>query len=543
MTLQVNPDASLIVQETITFNFRGRHTGILRMIPVRDSRAGHEWTLRLTGIHGFDESRQELRTEVSYPGHYARIKAWVPGAVDTARTVTLVYRVRRGLLAWEDRDELYWNVTGTEWEVPIREAEAFVIGPPGVPDALVRSAAYTGSRGATGRDYVEERSAQGIAFRSTRPFWPREGLTVAVDWPRGHIPGPTRAQEAWWLLGDHWPLGVPLLTLVLLLWIWQAYGRDPASNTSIKPEYEPPRGIVPAEAGTLVDERAEPRDFVATLVDLAVRGYLHIEQVTTAFGETDFLFKRLKPVAGDPELKPVEIFALAKLFGADWALNLRLLSEVKRDYDSTFPPVRDAIYRTMVADRLFPVSPDLVRTVWAGAGLAIFGVGGWLYLAQPAWLGQVSWPLPVGIAASGLVVLALSRAMPRRTLRGARVLVRVLGFQEFLERAEKDRLERMPGDTLHRLVPWAIALGVTERWIVNFAGLEVDPPAWYTGRDPFTLSAYQRDLAAFDSRAQEAILTSRRSGGDAWSGGSRLGGGSGGGSSGGGLGGGGGGTF
>ena len=49
-----------------------------------------------------------------------------------------------------------------------------------------------------------------------------------------------------WFFGDNWPLGLPLLGLALLLWTWRAYGRDPPTNRSIKPEYAPPDGIIPA---------------------------------------------------------------------------------------------------------------------------------------------------------------------------------------------------------------------------------------------------------------------------------------------------------
>ncbi len=531
------------MQEAITFDFRGRHSGIFRMIPIREFRGGYEWVLRVEDVHVFDESRQPLRTEVSYPGHYVRIKAWVPGAADTTRSVNIFYRVRRGLLSWDGSDELYWNVTGTEWDVPIRLAEVFIAPPRAIPDDQVRSIAYTGPRGATGSDYTEERAENFITFRTTRPLRPREGLTVVVGWPRGYIARPSAWRQAQWFLGDNWPLGLPLLTLVVLAGVWRAWGRDPA-NRSIRPEYEPPEGLIPAEAGALVEERAQPRDVVATLVDLAVRGYLHIEQVTTAFGDTDFLFKRLKPVVGDPALKPLEVFVLARIFHSDWALNLRLLSEIKRDYDYSFPAIREEIYRTMVADRLFPVSPALVRALWAGVGIGIVALAAALFWAEPQWLGQVSWPLPAGTAGSGLVVLGFSRWMPRRTLRGVQAYASVRGFQEFLERAEKDRLERMPPDTLHRWLPWAIALGVTERWIVSFEGLRVAMPTWYTGRDQFSLGSYQRDLTSFGHQTQEAILTSRRSAGDSWRGGSGFsGGGSSGGSSGGGMGGGGGGTF
>ena len=491
--------------------------------------------LRLDDVHVFDEAMRPLRAEVTYPGRYAKIKAWVPGAADAARTITIFYRVRHGLLAWDDSDELYWNVTGTEWDVPIRLAEAFVTEPPTVPGGLARSIAYTGPAGGSGSDYAEERGDHFIAFRTIRPLRAREGLTIVVGWPRGYIARPSQWQESRWLLADNWPLGLPLLTLLFMLVVWRAYGRDPGPGQSIKPEYEPPPGLIPAEAGALVDERAHPRDVIATLVDLAVRGYLHIEQVTNAFGGTDYLFKRLKPVVGDPDVKSLEVFTLARLFREDWALNLRLLSEVKHDYDYTFPPIREEIYRAMVADRLFPVSPERVRTLWAVVGIGLVGVAALLYLGASQWLGPAPWLLPGGLAGSGLVVVALSRLMPRRTPRGVQTLARVRGFQEFLERAEKDRLERLPADTLHRWIPWAIALGVSDRWILSFHGLKVDAPAWFTGRDAFSLSVYQRDLSSFSHQTQEAILTTRRSPGDSLRGRSGF--------SGGGLGGGGGGTF
>ncbi|MEK7385642.1 MAG: DUF2207 domain-containing protein, partial [candidate division NC10 bacterium] len=150
----MNPDASLVVREDITFEFRGSHNGVFRTIPVRYDRGGYEFALRLDGIGAYDEAGQPLRHELSYPGRSVKIKAWVPGAQDTTKTVTFVYRVRRGILSFEDHDELYWNATGNEWEVPIRHAEVFVNAPPGVADGAVRSIAYTGSRGSTGQDYT-----------------------------------------------------------------------------------------------------------------------------------------------------------------------------------------------------------------------------------------------------------------------------------------------------------------------------------------------------------------------------------------------------
>lgn len=538
VTLEVHADGSLAVREAITFAFRGSHRGVWRAIPVRHTRMGLEWAMRLDAITVLDEALRPLRSEVTRPGRYVRVKAWVPGAVDTQKTVTILYRVRRGLLRLDDHDELYWNVTGDEWDVPIREAEAVVAPPPGVSLASVRANAYTGPRGATGADFAESRGDNLLTLRATRPLGPREGLTIAVAWPPGAVGRPSVAREVTWFAADNWPLGLPLIACLGVFLAWRTYGVDPAVGQSVKPEYAPPPGLGPAEAGTLADEHAEPRDVVATLIDLAVRGYLRVEQVSTAFDETDYAFRRLKRVLGDPDIRPLELFVLAKLFGQDWNVNMRLLSEVRRDYDNVFPPIRDEIYRSMVNEGLFATSPQRVRSAWAAGGVGLAAAGVAALAMAPPWLPTSPAIAAAGLIVSGLVLLVFSRAMPRRTWKGARSLVHVRGFQEFLERAEKDRLARMPPDTLHRWLPWALALGVSERWIWAFDGLAVEPPAWYGGPERFTLRGYDASVRRFGERVEQAILTTRRSGA-AGSGGSGFSGGS----SGGGRGGGGGGTF
>jgi Predicted membrane protein (DUF2207) N-terminal domain/Predicted membrane protein (DUF2207) C-terminal domain len=540
-SIVVNGDGSLIVREDITFNFRGAHQGIFRRIPAHYTRDGLEYPLTLSGIGVYDEASRLLRSEVSYPNHSVAIKAWVPGAVDTKKTVSVVYHVRRGVLAYEDHDELYWNATGTDWNAPIGNAEVYVTLPSGIGDAEVRTAGFTGPFGAVGRDYAVDRVQGYWRFKTTRPLRPREGVTVLMGWPPGHVRHPSELRRAGWVLADHWPLGLPLVALVWGGFVWWAFGRDPGGQRSVKPEYEPPADLIPAEAGALMDERAHPRDVIATVVDLAVRGYLSIEPITTAFGAQDFMFKRLKEVAGDPDLKDFELYVLAKVFGGDWGINMRLLSEVKHDYDNVFPPIRDRLYRLMVEDGLVPASPGNVRAGWMFAGAATAVAGFMLPSYGPSWLGFYDTWLRIGGVLSGLVFVGWSWVMPHKTRQGVQQAAHVRGFQEFLERAEKDRLDRMPADTFHRWLPWAIALGVTERWIFNFQGVTVSRPSWYMSRGDFSLPSFAHELGAFAQRTEEAILTTRRGYADAV--GAVGGGGFSRGSSGGGMGGGGGGTF
>jgi len=539
VTLEVEPDATVRVRESITFDFRGSHQGIFRTIPVRYQRRGLEFDLRMDDIHVFDESVAPLKTEVSRPGRAIRIQAWVPGAANAVKTVIITYRVRRALIDVDGHEELYWNVTGTEWDVPIRQVEAVVSSPPGIPLDRVVAIAYTGPPGASGSDYVEERADTFLTFRTTRPLRPREGLTIAVGWPPGAVHGPAALQRVGWFLGDNWPLALPLLALGGVLLVWRLYGRDPGGSPAIKPEYQPPASMIPAAGGALVSERAMPRDVVATLVDLAVRGFIRIEEIESAWGGTDYVIHRLKATSDDAQLRPLERSLLSRFFGRDGSLTERRLSEVRRDYDTTFPPVRDEIYRMMVGDGLFPSSPESVRALWLFAGLTMIGAAAFFLTGGAGRFVTSPLVLGIGLGLAGLIVAALSPLMPRKTLRGAQATVWVKGFREFLERTSKDELRRLPPDTMHKWLAWAIALGVSERWIHAFDGLSVSEPTWYSSRGSFDLDSFDRGLTRFAASAEQAIITSRRGGDGSWSGG----GGTSGGSSGGGMGGGGGGTF
>ena len=119
----VNPNGTLDVSETITANFTGEWHGIYRTIPIEYStNAGLNYTLFLSDILATDDSGNRLKIEISRNGPNEQFKIYIPDAVDATRTVTLHYHVLDGLRFFPDHDELYWNVTGNSWDVPLQAA-------------------------------------------------------------------------------------------------------------------------------------------------------------------------------------------------------------------------------------------------------------------------------------------------------------------------------------------------------------------------------------------------------------------------------------
>ena len=101
----------------------------------------------------------------------------------------------------------------------------------------------------------------------------------------------------------------------------------------------------------------------------------------------------------------------------------------------------------------------------------------------------------VVVAVAALIVAygtaSLQAFASKRTKKGNIWYGQVLGLKNFINRAEKDRLETLIDEDpqyFYKVLPYAFVLGVTEKWIDQFTGLAIPQPQWYDG------SSYDRDF-------------------------------------------------
>jgi predicted membrane protein DUF2207 len=533
----VNPDGGVDVSESITAEFTGLWNGIYRTVPVEyRTPQGFNWTLRLHLLGVTDENGVPLEVESSRERHYVKYKIRVPGAENATRTVMLHYRAANGLRFLEDHDELYWNVTGDEWVVPIEAATARIELPAGATG--VRAIAFNGVYGSTARDAVVR--TEGRTVRVTMPHRLdfHEGVTAVVGWNPGVVARPTETQRALGFLASNWPLVIPVPVFLAMFAMWRQVGRDPR-RLPVAVQYEPPDSLTPAEAGTLMDESADMRDVTATLVDLAVRGHLKIEEreesaLLGLVKRREYVFHRLEP-SGAPPLEPHEQQVLGGIFAAG-KVEVKL-SELENEFYRYLPGVKDRIFERLVGRGLYRSRPDKVRSRWLAGAVVVGGLIFSMSITLSARMQLSPVPFIVAALASGLIVLGFGRIMPARTTAGARTLERLLGFEEFLIRVEKDRLERVvkTPEMFERYLPFAMAFGVERNWAKAFRDIYREPPRWYVGSNPsaFNLDGFSSRLADLSNRAESAMTSApRSSSGSGFSGGS-SGGGSGGGGGGG----------
>ncbi len=547
--LQVHPDASLTVTETIRVQAAGREIkrGIVREFPTTyKDRLGNRVEVASEVLEVLRDGRAEAyHTQAVANG----IKLFIghqdvflpPGQY----TYTIRYRTDRQLGFFQDFDELYWNVTGLGWTLPILRAEAVVELPPGAK--VLQYSAYTGGYGSREQAYrlSYDRAGRPV-FTTTRALGPREGLTIAVAWPKGLVQEPSASRQAGWFLRDNLAalLGVLWLMVILGYYLatWRRVGRDPEPGTII-PLFEPPKGFSPPATRMLMKMGFDDKTFAAAVVDLAVQGHLIIEEE-----HGDYLLKR-RP--GAAPLPPAEQRLLGRLFaagqevrlqntnhlilkGAKDALKSTLDRELTRIYFNTnysylVPGILLSLLGLGTLVLAAPNRPDaLFSAIWLtgwSAGVYLLG-----YQALRAWqrlqggfrlarffgaLGATLFFLPFFaflffglylfasslsyVAASLFMAIVLANALfvhllKAPTLKGRQVMDQVEGFKLYLSVAEQERLEVLhpPEKTpqlFEKYLPYALALDVENEWSQQFAEVlakaQVDGqpyhPGWYHG--------------------------------------------------------------
>jgi uncharacterized membrane protein YgcG len=560
----INQDGSVDVVEDIRVDFGSQqHHGILRDIPVEyDYDADHVRRIDVDAI-GVDDGQNPVRYETNRQGAYLTLRIGDPNVlVSGPQRYRITYRLTAALNPQTSWDELYWNVTGNNWPVRIESASAAVTAP-GIDNVTC----YEGPMGST-TQCASQFEGGSAHFTMTQPQFEGGGLTIVVALTKGSVnlapPVLIKLKSTEEKIRDFVGLGPLQIILAVILGIagiagvlryWWLSGRDRwlgdlqyltgddrerrrplFAKDSIVREYQPPevkrgaRRYRPAEIGTLLDERADTLDVSATIVDLAVRGYLRITQIDNKkwiFGSTDYKLERLKP--RDDELLVYEGQLLDGLFDDGDTVQM---SDLKNEFYSTLAKVKKHLYTQVVSkDNFFPNNPETIRTINAIAGvvLAGLGVGAIVLLGTQLGAGIVGVPIVV----AGLLLLTLSHAMARRTGAGREVYRRVLGFREYMTVAETDRQRfNEEANLFQEYLPYAIVFGCVDKWAKVFEdlGIKPDTTGWYVSPYAFAPIAFSRSLQSFSSSMSSAIAsTPGGSGGSGFGGGGFSGGGGGGG--------------
>ena len=536
--IKIHENGDVYVTETIEVLFSRERHGIYRDIPYRyRDEFGDVMKTPLEVISVKNRQGNNWQYKVKKEGGFVNIRIGDPDKyVQGLQVYVISYKVSNVLLFFDDHDELYWNVTGNEWKAPIMEAHADITVVSEKTSAELIANCYTGRYGSRESRCNWEERTNSAYFICERELQTGEGFTVALGWDKGIVKSPTAWQKFWWMvnLRDNWIIILPLFMLVFMFVKWFKFGRDPKVRDAVMVRYEPPEFegtfLNAAEVGVLVDERLDQRDITATVIGLAEKGFLKIEEVIIEgviplFNKTDH--KLIKVTNEMNAISPFEQQLLSDLFTG--GITEIMISELKNEFYKKLPNLKKMLNSSLVNKKYFKTSPDDVRGKYILMTLMIVLLFGVAY-----YISGFGAPIlaVVCLALSLLIGGLFSNIMPAKTRSGALTHMNILGFQEFMDRADKDRVERMgKQDFFYKYLPYAIALDVVDHWSDAFKDIFMEPPNWYVAphyMGHFNAGFFCKSVGSITTSLGSAMYSAPRSSGTSGGGGS-SGGGSGGG--------------
>ncbi len=517
--ITIKKDGSIEVKETIVYDFTSlsRH-GIFRNIPytILDKSKRYDMTYTFKSVT--DEKGKKYKYTKSRQDEQWVLKIGDPNKTITGvHTYIISYSVKGALRYFKDHDELYWNITGNGWNIPIKETTATILLPEEIAQQKIQMKCFTGSYGSTKQNCTGTTTGQKTEYKTTLFLNSYEGLTTVLGFPKGTtaVLLPTEYVPFF-----ETPLGKIVLVLIgitavcwyiiLPLYIvikWFTKGRDPDVGRAVTAGYDAPKGsnkkpLTPAQTGALLDETVNKKDIFSIIVDLARRGYLRIEERD----KKDFYLIKLPVTAkASNQLLPFEQKLFDALFpsGDESRLKDTKLYTVILD-------IQTLLYKDMVAQGYFIKNPQTTRTIYTLLGVA----------------GVFTFNFVLAFAS-----FTFGRHMPKKTLLGASQANVARGLKNFL--TSQERQLNFQGDKqilFEKFLPFAVAFGVEKAWAKRFESFDLKSPEWYSSYNNTGFNSYLFASSLGNSYSNfSASSTPPSSSGSGFSGGGSSGGGGGGG--------------
>lgn len=514
VTIDVRPNGTFHVTEEQTVDFRGGpfRTGFA-IIPLTriDSIGGVQISVGddrgldpLTLVDEDDYDADPGTFTYAITSTEVQIDYAFPPVTNTERLIEIQYDVAGALRVYPNEDppnqQIRWTaIDSSVTEVaPVRQSAVTVNLPTAVdPAQVIIGGDFEGD--------AAEFSDDGQSFTFTASDIDNgEDLVVGMQFP----PVANAAEPTWQQRDDAQRqkeedndersallnlmfLGGGLLLAVAggigVYGLWYTKGRDPHSGLVAEFLPGPPDDLAPGAAGALLDEEVNERDAVATLLDLGHNGAVSIKEVEATGvlgigGRTDFKLTLLDQSKVTREL---DRDLLKVLFGQDPQNGAtKMLSEVRRQFDSYRDALADDLYAELVARGYFTGSPKSTRERWGKIGkrllIATIIAGVALLIAFAGDAPLVLLPI-VALIVLSLVLMRLSRAMPRKTQAGAEAAAKWQAFRRYLDDIEKyEQLEESEA-IFDRNLPYAVAFGLEESWVGKFARVSAPTPDWFEG--------------------------------------------------------------
>lgn len=448
---------------------------------------------RLTGITNVEasENGQPLRVATSKPdGSTFRIQYYFSAATKQERTFQIAYTVQGATRYYSGGDQVYWVAVYADRNgYPVQNSRVTVHLPGGAVATKAATYGAPATVAGTGKNTV-------TAVAMT-PIDSGEKMEIRVQFPHGIITGQAPPwQAAYDQQATYNETTQPVIDLLVLLAslvilvggpalavvLWYTRGRDPKVGLVAEYLNEPPVGIAPGVAGTLIDERADLQDIIATLVDLGRRGMLTMTEVDKT-NRSGLIYDRDWTFARGPNYNsPVTAYESQLLSALNLTTSEQVnLSDLKNKFYKQISSIKDALYAQLVQDGLYQRSPQVTRVFYGNLNLGLFGltIGACMISVFASKITRNMLCIPAALVPNWVAFNILYRVMPARTRKGAEAKMRLEAFKRYLANVEKYVDLKAATDQFDKYLPYTIAFGLDRTWIKKFASIDTPAPTWY----------------------------------------------------------------
>ena len=570
----VDDQGNLTVTETIVYDFEGasRH-GIFREIPENFKPTGNLGSIdvdfqSVTNQHGRVRPTQDesgmgtAKMRIGDPDIY----------VSGVETYVITYTVRSVMGFLGNIEELYWNVTGNKWEVPI-EAYSISVQIPQDKDRLISMYSYCGPLGSNQRcSGKQSKGPHEIVFLGLEALQPGEGATIDLEFMKGTFIAPTIEEYIIFWIREFWGMILaPFAAWFLMRKKIKMFRkrREFYRKNPVGVEYDP-GGTTLMEASYFHDGKFELDNVGAFIVWAAIRKYLRIEEVdkkkyTFTLLHENFdqandlsdnqrnileLLEKLSPLGGKKKEKLSYIKVLFKQGSSfdpkkAYTLFIERALQKKELYKKNIAMIQ-ATYEHLAESGHISYEKKISKMTAPVGGSARFATA-FIFLFLAVNPGIFLWVLyvPLGVFFSALmVILAGVNLVSRRTVhyteKGFSKERQIKGLYKYIDMAEKDRMNMLnqksaTPELYEKLLPYAIIFGLEKKWTKSFGDLIQYNPDWYASRDgnPISMIQLTQQMSSIGQAVSSAGApsSSGRSSGSGGGGSSGGGGGGGGGGS------------
>lgn len=474
------------------------------------------------------------------------------------------YRVENAFLFEDNQIRFYWNIKPDGWLSIFKKIDFIIHAPEGVILNNGNCFVYSGETGTSteSTDFELDFNENILEGKSKEMFLsaPGQSVTVLMNLPKGSV---HEIVPKWQFLRDYgWIFLIGILLFIYFL-VWLKYGKDDHVVSAIN--YYPPKGIDPAMAGFLIDDKGDNSDLIALIPYWGVQGLLKMEEIPKSgfFSSADTKLTQLNPLPSNAS--DYEQLIFSGLFGGgsnnillngvqiesnnpamDFVnqilqknninLNLNkgevLISSLRNTFYTKMQSAKTLL--TNKAQQYYVNESKKVQKITTVI-LIVLAV-----LLCPAFLFAFGPLAAVSVVVACVFLILMGFYMIKKNKAGNQVFADLKGFKQFIKVADENRLKMLikedPG-YFETTMAYALSFGLFEKWTKKFDALSIQPPTWYipANRNMFTMNHFSKSFSSNLSGMKSSLVSSPSSSGSSSS--------SGGGSSGGGFGGGGGGSW